>query len=173
MAFLFLKWNWGGMDYVKICGGSVAVMGLSELRIVTVSVTFCKVKRHLGLAGAAAVHMPGMTKQKGVAAAAREAARKPTGKFGYQERSTAEVELPPARIISKHPRDVVVGDIVWDGDSGFIVSNITTGWGRFSDGPELEYHSREGEYWRLDNDRTVVTVLRDENVLNELLDADA
>lgn len=113
-----------------------------------------------------------MTKQEGVAAAAREAARKTTGKFGHQERSAAEVELPPART-SKHPREVVVGDIVWDGDSGFIVSNITTGWGRFSGGPELELHSREGEYWRLDNDRTAVTVLRDENVLNELLDADA
>lgn len=67
--------------------------------------------------------------------------------------------------VVKNASDVKVGDIVWDGDEGFVVSetrpSLVDRWGQPA--PGFVFLSAKGNYWKVGEKRGVV-VLRDEQV---------
>lgn len=74
----------------------------------------------------------------------------------------------------KRPSDVKVGDIVWDGSSGFTVSAVRTDYlPRFAHpGTKrgISLHSVQGDFWAFSAGKTSVTVLRDLDVMRQKLD---
>lgn len=75
----------------------------------------------------------------------------------------------------KHPRDVKPGEIVWDGEEGFVVSEVQTEYvsrserwahGRNAE-PGVLLRSARGDFWEISASRDSVVVLRDADALQE------
>lgn len=102
------------------------------------------------------------------AVSAREAARQDDGRFGEQERSAPEVDLAPTLQV-KLAGLVAKGDIVWDGDTGFVVDGVRAVYDPLYDREEVQLTSHDGEIWQVRPSQNI-TVLRDLGVLAELLE---
>lgn len=80
--------------------------------------------------------------------------------------------------VVKHPADVKPGEIVWDGEEGFVVSEVQTGyvsrselWTRGKNAePGVLLRSARGDFWEFSARRDSVVVLRDADALQEHYD---
>lgn len=78
-----------------------------------------------------------------------------------------------AKFVSKD--EVKVGDIVWDGSSGFVVSDVESGvvsqmesWSRGREArSSVVYRSAQGDFWHTSPHQDRVVVLRDEDALEQ------